>query len=104
MFIPRLPVTKPSGFQSNKESLKSGSCSVAEKLYECPGCGLQTCYYLGIHDIECANSKCRFYKKPLKKGEKRYHTGWEMPYTEEKDVSKEQDNFDFSDLDIGFGD
>ena len=123
MFVPQRP--KPSGFQTNKQSVQQGSGGTlgsamskaakkkaeldksqmvygvhSDKLVDCPGCGLMTCYYMGggPKDIECANSDCQFYRKPPKEEGKRYFFGTEKPY--ENDTMSPPDDEDTKELSV----
>ncbi len=67
----------------------------SDDLQDCPGCGENTCYYMGCspHDIECVNERCKYYKKYTE--EKRIYYSWEKDYKdtwdEEQKKKKEED-------------
>lgn len=88
------------------------------KLYDCPGCGEHTCYWIGggPHDIECLNRQCKFFEEPPPEGTKRITTSFEVPFEEtarkekaEREAAekakKQADDTGFDeDISWGFGD
>ena len=53
------------------------------KLFRCPGCGEESCHYIGggPKDIECLNRQCEFFKLP--------------PGSKKEQKSDSNDDFDF---------
>ncbi|MHA2009838.1 MAG: hypothetical protein ACXADW_02825 [Candidatus Hodarchaeales archaeon] len=68
------------------------------KLFECPWCKEQSCYYIGggPSNVECLNSNCKYYKVPPK----------ESKEAKESEESKKEDDLkdDFNFDKYGFGD
>ena len=114
MYIPNFGnINKPTP-KDNAKKLKGVHSHL--KFVKCPGCGQETCYWIGgaPHDIECINVYCKFYAVPIGEGEKRIHFGegygCDKPYNEsepKKVVSDEEaPEFDLDDFEFEgpFGD
>lgn len=80
--------------EMNKWKFQTGVDDTELKLVVCPGCGEESCHYIGggPKNIECLNRNCQYFQLPPK------------PEVDDDEDTKEITLEDIDDYGIGFGD